>query len=72
MIQAYVFDTEAEVIAKIDEINVAQGYPSAGGITYCSYEFNNNKWIVKYDEVTSMNEKFGYEPIFFEYQEYAL
>ena len=58
-ILAYVFDTELEVKSKISEIDAAKGYPSAGADTYCSYEFNNTKWIVKYSPDIGMNIVFG-------------
>lgn len=69
IIKAYVFDTEDEVKSKIAEIDLAQGFPSAGASTYCEYEFNNEKWIVKDDVDTDMEEKFGYNPIDFDYKE---
>ena len=53
----------------IDAINIVEGYPSEGATTYCSYEFNNTKWIVKYSPNIGMNVKFGYEPVDFEYIE---
>ena len=65
-IKAYVFNTEQEVTDKIGLINTAEGYPNAGADTYCSYEFNNSKWIVRYSPNIKMNDKFGYEPIDFE------
>jgi hypothetical protein len=68
-ILAYVFDTELEVTDKIAEIDESKGYPNAGADTYCSYEFNNTKWIVKYSPNIGMNIVFGYEPIEFDYTE---
>lgn len=65
----YVFDSEELMLAKIGEINEAEGYPNAGADTYCSYEFNNTKWIVKYSPDIGMNIVFGYEPISFQYIE---
>ena len=69
-IQAFVYDTEQEVTDKIALINAAQGYPNAGADTYCSYEFNNEKWIIK------LSPDIGMETMFlpdvaedFEYQE---
>jgi hypothetical protein len=68
-ILAYVFDTELEVTDKIAEIDESKGYPNAGADTYCSYEFNNTKWIVKYSPNIGMDIVFGYEPIEFDYTE---
>jgi hypothetical protein len=68
-ILAYVFNTELEVTDKIAEIDESKGYPNAGADTYCSYEFNNTKWIVKYSPNIGMNIVFGYEPIEFDYTE---
>jgi hypothetical protein len=68
-ILAYVFNTELEVTDKIAEIDESKGYPNAGADTYCSYEFNNTKWIVKYSPNIGMDIVFGYEPIEFDYTE---
>jgi hypothetical protein len=68
-ILAYVFDTEEEAVDKIAAIDESKGYPNAGADTYCSYEFNNTKWIVKYSPNIGMNIVFGYEPIEFDYTE---
>ena len=67
IIKAYVFDTEQEVLNKINEINENEGYPNEGADTYCSHEFNNDKWIVKYSPYIGMSDKFGYEPSDFNY-----
>jgi hypothetical protein len=57
-ILAYVFNTELEVTDKIAEIDESKGYPNAGADTYCSYEFNNTKWIVKLSPNIGMEEMF--------------
>jgi hypothetical protein len=64
-IQAYIFNTEEEVKGKILEIDNVFGFPDEGALTYCSYEFNNNKWIVKFTQ--DMLSVFGYEPSSFNY-----
>jgi hypothetical protein len=57
-ILAYIFETELEVTSKIDEINESKGYPNAGADTYCSYELNNTKWIVKLSPNIGMEDVF--------------
>jgi len=71
IIEAYVFNTEPEVLAKISEINEAEGFPSEAAETYCNHELNNTKWIVKYSSSKSptMASVFGYEPSDFDYIE---
>ena len=57
-IKAFVYDTEPELTDKIEKIDAIKGYPNAGAETYCSYEFNNTKWIVKLSPNIGMEQMF--------------
>lgn len=53
-IKAYIYNTELEANTALNSINFALGIPvsiDAVTQTYTSFEFNNEKYIIKYDEV---------------------
>lgn len=66
-IKAWVYDTEGEVQAVIASINATKGYPSEGAQTYCSYELNNGKYIIK--RTLDMDINFALPAQDFEYLE---
>jgi hypothetical protein len=58
IIQAFVYDTELELTSKIKEIDLSKGLPYDGMTSFCTYQFNNNKWIVKLAPEKGMEEMF--------------
>lgn len=66
-IKAWVYDTESEVQSVISAIDISKGYPDENTQTYCSYEENNGKWIIK--RTPDMDVNFGSAAVDFNYSE---